>query len=196
MADLKERPMSIRFEGPYAAAVATLVLCTLMLYGSPYLHAQTADAAPFSQRHVDDVASSVVLAGDMATHFASALVRGHANGQTLRAALCDGGEISAFNVADIGLKKLLAPLASSQRPDGSGSDGAVSGHSGNAVISIEPDPHSGGWWFVGSLVMAAFVIEERGRADKHSIFQRVQGIALGGVTRWGWSKIPACRGYS
>ncbi len=189
----------MKFDGPMAALVATIALCALLLYGSPYrVHAQTStfDSQPFSQRHLDDVASSVVLAADVATHFASALERGHAQGQTLRAALCDGGEIAVFNGIDVGLKKLLAPLASSQRPDGSGSDGAVSGHSGNAIIALEPDPHSRGWWYVSSIVMAAFVIVERGGADKHTVLQRMQGIALGGVTRWGWSKVPACRGYS
>ena len=187
----------MKFEGPSAALVTTIALCALMLYASPYrVHAQTADAAPFSERHVNDVASSVVLAGDLATRFTDVVRQGHARGQTVRAALCNGGEIAAFNGIDVGLKKLLAPLASSQRPDGSGSDGAVSGHSGNAVIAIASDPHGNGWWFVGSLVMAAFVVEERGRANKHTILQRAEGITLGGVTRWGWSKLPPCRGYS
>ncbi len=188
----------MKFEGPYAALVTTILGCLFILGSAQLGHCQTTtfDSQPFSSRHIDDVASSVVLAGDMATHFASVVERGRARGQTIRAMLCDGGEIGTFNLIDTGLKKLLAPLPSSQRPDGSGSDGAVSGHSGNAIIALEPDPHSRGWWYVSSIVMAAFIIVERGGADKHTVAQRIQGIALGGLTRWGWSKLPACQGFS
>ncbi len=155
------------------------------------LHAQTFDAGPFSQQHVADVVSTVILAGTMSTDVIAHVKRGHDAGRTWQAVACTAGKYGSFDLASIGLDAAFPRW----RPDHSDTQDGFSKHTGQAVLAIATDTHSG-WLFVGTLTAAVLVIVLRGDADKHDVVGRLEGLAGGAAVHYGITRIPACQGVS
>jgi hypothetical protein len=179
-------------EGPRAALVLTILGCLFLLGTAQLGHCQTFDAGPFAQRHVDDVVSTVLLAGTMSADVIANLQRGHAEGRTVAAVLCTGGKYGTFDLASLGLDHLFPRW----RPDHSDQEDGFSKHSGQAVLAIASDPHGGGWLYVSQIGVAVVIVVLRGRANLHDVVGRLEGIAGGGVVKYGVSRIPACKGVS
>ncbi len=183
---------AMRFEGPYAALLTTIALCALLLWASPYrAHAQTFDAGPFSQQSIADHTSTIVLTLDMSADVAAHLKRAHDQGKLTAGLLCETLKYGSVNGGAIVLKKLFPR----ERPDHSDNQDSASEHSANAVVAIDTNTHSG-WLFVGTLTAAVLVAVLRGDANKHDLVGVLEGATLGGVTHWGVTRIPQCKGVS
>ncbi len=161
-------------------------------------HAQTsnADAWPFGQRHIADVASTVLLAGDMAADAGRAISRelgttkSHQTRAVLTAVGCEGLKFGGANGGSLLAKHYLPRW----RPDGSDRLDSGSEHSSNAFAGA--DVTHGTKEAVLTVAVAVLVAYLRTAANKHDLVGILEGVGIGTGAKYGTWLVPACRGVS
>jgi hypothetical protein len=162
-----------------------ILLALALLVGAAQIgDAQTFDAWPPAQRSIADYVSTGIVAGTIGADFVFELKQGHESGHLLAAAICNGVKYGAVNGAAIGLKALFPR----ERPNGLNNQDSFSEHTANVTVTGGP------WWV--DLVLGIVVGYFRGAANMHDVVGVLEGAGLGAVTRYGVTRIPACRGVS
>ncbi len=178
----------MRFEGPYAAAIATAVLCAAMLYCSPYrVHAQTFGALPVAEQPAANTISNVDVSGVVAAQIYEALKKGHDVGKLWQAATCEGLKFGIGN----GAVEILKHVVHEARPNRIGPPVSFpSGHTWNAFTG---NAYAGGWSYSWSMSVGIL----RVLAAEHRYWPDVIVGAVGGIgTNFGVNQIPFCKGVS
>lgn len=177
----------MKFEGPYAAALTTIALCTLLLYGSPYrVQAQTVTALPAgTPRTIADYVSTIDVSAIVALDAGHALLVGRDTGHVWIAVGC---EVLKFGTAN-GSALVLKYFIHETRPDGSDTQSFPSEHTANAFAAT-------GWNMSISIPLAMAAGELRTAANRHWWRDVGAGALLGLGSRYLVTRIPQCRGVS
>jgi hypothetical protein len=174
----------MRFEGPWAAAVATVVLCVLLLWALP-ARAQTFDAWSTPKQPIADWVSTGIVAGTIGADFLYETHEARQKGLSWQAGFgCPALKYTAVNLEAIGLKSAFPR----ERPNHLNNQDSFSEHTANVTVTAGP------WWV--DLVMGVVVGYFRGAANMHDLEGVLEGFGLGAATRFGVTRISACRGIS
>ncbi len=176
----------MRFEGPYAAALTTILGCLFILVTAQLGHCQTVTALPAgTPRTIADYVSTIDVSAIVALDAGHAVLVGRDKGQVWIAVGC---EMLKFGTAN-GSALVLKAFIHETRPDGSDNQSFPSEHTANAFAAT-------GWNASISIPLAMAAGELRTAANRHWWRDVGAGALLGLGSHYLVTRIPACKGVS
>lgn len=173
------------FEGPWAAALTTAMLCGFLFGLAQLGHCQTFDAWPPAQQSIADYVSTGIVAGTIGADVLYETHEARTKGLSWQAGFgCPALKYTVVNLSAIGLKAAFPR----ERPNHLNNQDSFSEHTANVTVTAGP------WWV--DLILGVTVGYFRGAANMHDLLGVLEGAGLGTLTRLGIRAIPACRSLS